>query len=142
MVTRRGAISISQRDLLVKRSIISARYGGKKMAEAGPTTACARAYVAWSPRSFSGESVRRLTVHYRRGKCCISEEIVAKSHKKTTSMEFLHLSRDTHAADILDSNPDMAAQIAAWLEAALGEPGPARGALHRKQRPSAAPCLT
>ena len=108
-------------------AIIGASYSGEEMAEAGRNSTHASAYVAISPGSFSGESIDEMDDSDASWLFIVSKndpflrEIVANVREKTQSVEIVYLPGDRHATDILDSRPDMATRIAAWLHQAIGE---------------------
>ena len=108
-------------------AIVGASYSGEAMAAAGRKTTYVRAYVALSPGSFSDESVAEMDESGASWLFIVSKnerfmtDIVANVHEKTKSVEILYLPGDEHATDILDSRPDMAARIAAWLDEAIVE---------------------
>ncbi len=101
--------------------IVGASYSGEEMAEAGRTQGYARAYVALSPGSFSGESIEAIDASGVPWLFVVSNnerflsEIIVNVQVESQTAEILIVPGTEHATNILRAHPDMAERVAAWL---------------------------
>ena len=106
-------------------AVVGASYSGEEMMQAARIAGYADAYVALSPGSLSDESIRSIDSTGIPWFYIASKderwlkEVTAAVLQMSHSAETLILPGTSHATDILQSRPDIAARIAVWLAAHL-----------------------
>jgi dienelactone hydrolase len=108
-----------------KICIIGASYSGEEMAEAGRVKGYAKAYVAFSPGSFTDKSIHDIDSSRVSWLFVVSNNerylkgVTASVQVSSRTAELMIMPGAAHASDILINNPGLVMRIAIWIEYAL-----------------------